>query len=345
MDKVVYILGAGFSAPLGLPVMSNFIFKAKDMYFKSPKQYGYFQDVFHLLNQMSVIKNYFKSDLFNIEETLSILEMNDYLSEKSQTDLFTRFLSDVIQYYTPTIPEYREGLPSNWYDWIFGTNSMYAPYGFFLANVLNLSVDRKDNGTILINRQEQLIKSQYSIITLNYDLVLENMLDHLRNNYDVVDTVGFRDSQSNTTFPVYLAKLHGCVDKGSIVPPTWNKSSNEELRGTWTLAKNLLKEANHIRILGYSLPQTDSYMKYLFKSAMYESEHLKSVDVITLDQDGTVKRRYDEFIYFNYYNFKHGNIVDYLSQIREVFQKSKSGFPEFVRYDHLEVAHEAFMSK
>ncbi|WP_175406349.1 hypothetical protein [Bacillus sp. FJAT-27264] len=29
MEKVVYILGAGFSAPLGIPVMSNFIMKAK----------------------------------------------------------------------------------------------------------------------------------------------------------------------------------------------------------------------------------------------------------------------------------------------------------------------------
>jgi len=32
MDKVVYFLGAGFSAPLGLPVTSNFIVKSKDMY-------------------------------------------------------------------------------------------------------------------------------------------------------------------------------------------------------------------------------------------------------------------------------------------------------------------------
>ena len=31
-EKVVYILGAGFSAQFGLPVMSNFLEKSKDMY-------------------------------------------------------------------------------------------------------------------------------------------------------------------------------------------------------------------------------------------------------------------------------------------------------------------------
>jgi hypothetical protein len=31
VEKVVYLLGAGFSAPLGLPVMSNFLIKAKQV--------------------------------------------------------------------------------------------------------------------------------------------------------------------------------------------------------------------------------------------------------------------------------------------------------------------------
>jgi hypothetical protein len=32
VDRVVYLLGAGFSAPLGLPVMSNFLMKSKDLF-------------------------------------------------------------------------------------------------------------------------------------------------------------------------------------------------------------------------------------------------------------------------------------------------------------------------
>jgi hypothetical protein len=30
IEKVTYILGAGFSAPLGLPVMGDFLLKSKD---------------------------------------------------------------------------------------------------------------------------------------------------------------------------------------------------------------------------------------------------------------------------------------------------------------------------
>lgn len=41
-EKVVYILGAGFSAPLGLPVMSNFLVKSKDLYFSDTEKYKRF---------------------------------------------------------------------------------------------------------------------------------------------------------------------------------------------------------------------------------------------------------------------------------------------------------------
>ena len=35
MDNIVYFLGAGFSAPLGVPTMRNFIVKSKDMFVSS----------------------------------------------------------------------------------------------------------------------------------------------------------------------------------------------------------------------------------------------------------------------------------------------------------------------
>ena len=66
-------LGAGFSAPLGLPVMSNFLVKSKDMYFGDPVTYRQFDTVFKTIEELSIIKNYFKADLFNIEEILSIV--------------------------------------------------------------------------------------------------------------------------------------------------------------------------------------------------------------------------------------------------------------------------------
>ena len=47
-DKIVYLLGAGFSAPLGLPLVSNFISKSKDLYFEQPGKYSHFLEVHKL---------------------------------------------------------------------------------------------------------------------------------------------------------------------------------------------------------------------------------------------------------------------------------------------------------
>lgn len=125
MERVVYLLGAGFSAPLGLPVMSNFLEKSKDMYFENKERYSYFSSVLDQIRDFSVVKNYYKSDLFNIEEILSILEMANQLGGrrlKLKKD-FIKYLSDVVEYYTPQIKPYpKNQLPSNWEDVVFSAN-------------------------------------------------------------------------------------------------------------------------------------------------------------------------------------------------------------------------------
>ena len=56
MENVVYLLGAGFSAPLGLPVMDNFLEKSKDLYQKDPQKYADFLDVFKEIDRLGKIK-------------------------------------------------------------------------------------------------------------------------------------------------------------------------------------------------------------------------------------------------------------------------------------------------
>ena len=90
MERVVYLLGAGFSAPLGLPVMSNFLMKSKDMYSEDPDRYSHFKKVFDRIREMSVCKNYYKADLFNIEEVLSILEISGSSGLSVGTEFATR---------------------------------------------------------------------------------------------------------------------------------------------------------------------------------------------------------------------------------------------------------------
>ncbi|MCR8633918.1 SIR2 family protein [Paenibacillus radicis (ex Xue et al. 2023)] len=347
MEKVVYILGAGFSAPLGLPVMSNFILKAKDLYFQDTERYSHFNEIFDLLNKMSVIKNFFKADLYNIEEILSILEMNDYLEGQNNTEKFKQFLRDVIEHYTPGIVDYNEKV-SNWHDFVFGQSESNILYGHFVAELFNLKFE-------MLNRNDRIIKfkrnheanTEYSVVTLNYDLVLENTIRYLNRKCDVSRPITFAGNAAAEAFQseVQLSKLHGCIEKMNLVPPTWNKTSNQDLLETWKIAQKQLREANHVRILGYSLPISDSYMKYMLKSSLLESKHLKSIDVISLDPSGEVKQRFDDFIDFNYYRFKNGNIVDYLKLLNDITKNLKmySSNDQHI-HNHLERVHSEFMS-
>jgi hypothetical protein len=345
MDKVVYILGAGFSAPLGLPVMSNFLVKSKDLYFSDTQRYRQFQEVFRTIDKLSVVKNYFSSDLFNIEEILSILEMQKQTGNTRIVKEFSDFISTVIKYYTPPLTRNKDvNWPSNWYDDIFRQHQddPWENYGFFVASLLGLEGDlASEIPNISISNQRS---AHYSVVTLNYDLVLENVCEYINSNLRVSGKVSFDREKGQDDKPdhVPLAKLHGSVDTGDLIPPTWNKSVNSKISGSWRLAHKLISEANHIRIIGYSLPTSDAYIKYLLKSAVAKANHLKSIDVICRDNDGSVKARYDEFVKFNYYQFFNRKIEDYLKiNSHLIHERGRQGGP--LKMTTLERTHEIFI--
>lgn len=362
MERIVYLLGAGFSAPMGLPVMSNFIFKAKDMYFNHLEDYSYFKDVFDTINNTSVIKNYFKADLFNIEEILSVLEMNDFIRGTNNGDLFKNFIADVIKYYTPEIKPYPD-VVGNWNDFVFGTSDLWTKYGAFVASLLNLGFFQhrsKDYNPFNTGDYDEIVCSVldnnvcYSVVSFNYDMLMEIPINYIKNNpvpfqkkkYKAENNIEFKNSlEDNAVEDFYIAKLHGSIDKMNIVPPTWNKYSNNDLLKTWKLAHKLITEANHIRILGYSLPITDSYIKYFLKSSILQSEHLKKIDVICYDPQGNVEAQYNDFIDFKYFRFKNGDIFSYLEKnakaARDTFRNSNQY--KGISFNQLERIHSEFM--
>ena len=62
--------------------------------------------------------------------------------------------------------------------------------------------------------------------------------------------------------------------------------------------------------------------KYLFKSSYLRNPanfNIKKIDIICLDDDNSVKRKYDEFIRLNgnKYRFKNGSFIDMLKRINQ----------------------------
>src|SRR6266566_3781169 len=119
-EHVVYLLGAGFSAPLGLPVMANFVTKSKDQFEAEREKYKNFKDVFDPFDNLAKVKSFYRSDLSNIEEVLSILAIGDF-REGVDKRSFIMYLADVIGYHTPKLEQYGGKLPSNWRQFTFGT--------------------------------------------------------------------------------------------------------------------------------------------------------------------------------------------------------------------------------
>ena len=365
MERVVYLLGAGFSAPFGIPLMSNFLEKSKDMYSEDRDSFKHFEKIFEAIDKIAKSAIYYSTDVFNIEEILSILEIDEQLENKGLRKSFEKYVKDVIQYYTPKLKSYQKSLSvaPEWYNYLFGDpilnlNKLWGEFGFFVANIYNLIFRREEPDPIPKGRKircsvEPTPGTQYSIITLNYDLILECVCDFINENYSSDKNVNFADEiiigtqQANLNpYKPILAKLHGSIDT-TIVPPTWNKAKiNKGILDSWRLAHKALVNANHIRIIGYSLPITDTYIRYLLKSAAVDVFNLKTIDVICLDPNGTIKKKYEEFIRFGEYGrlrFANAKVEQYLAENRRICTPQET--IDEMKMNKLELAHDIFFSK
>lgn len=336
MERVVYILGAGFSAPYGLPVVRNFVEKAKDLFARDPNTYAHFADAFKVIDDYSRIKNLFKSDLLDVEEVLSLVETRSQLLGESFPNTFERFIDDVVRAYTPAVGD-GPGAAVNWP--AFTNNSGgWRGYVHFVANLFQIDA-RVDNNGARVEVYRRDVK--YDVVTLNYDTVLEDCASFIGRALNAPDgAIRFAraDEKGDQPGVVTLSKIHGSVG-GKIVPPTWAKAPRPEILREWQAAYLALCRANHIRVIGYSLPLADAYVRYLLKSAATDITHLKTFDVVTLDGDRSTRARYESLLEFHNYRFVNADFQTYLWRLHP----HENG--EDRVFNTLEPAHASFMSR
>jgi len=317
INNVLYILGAGFSAPLGRPVISNFLTVSKDMYQREPKKYEHFALIYDRLDRIGKAKSYVNCDLFNIEEILSILEMESYVTGKDLSREFTRYIADVVTHCTPRLVAPGKPTRSDWFQSMFDAGDeqgLSQIYFEFVAKLFNL-VFRWDGRAITSWVAEQP-KIRYGVITLNYDLVIENIVAELNRKYAPKRRLDFLFEPSEadpygTPYRLSVAKLHGSLHPLTIVPPTWNKTRGPEIEKAWKLAKRLISHANYLRFVGYSLAPSDLYIRYLLITGILDSMNLKGIDVISLDP-GQVHENYKLLFTFSAFRFAEQDVRDHL---------------------------------
>ena len=79
----------------------------------------------------------------------------------------------------------------------------------------------------------------------------------------------------------YCPHCHRSGVEPVIVPPAWAKGGQSEvLRPVWSEALKALRQAGRIFIIGYSMPSTDEFFRYLLALALAENEGLDKVLVV-----------------------------------------------------------------
>ena len=112
------------------------------------------------------------------------------------------------------------------------------------------------------------------------------------------------DQPKSLPLPVgtHIAKLqHRCGSKLDpvpvIVPPTWNKAANGDgLQSVWKRAAQELGSADNIVVIGYSMPVTDTFFKYLFALGSDSDVHLEKFVVINGTEGGQSEQRFKDLL-------------------------------------------------
>ncbi len=108
-----------------------------------------------------------------------------------------------------------------------------------------------------------------------------------------------------------------------LVPPTWNKSSTTSagLQEVWRRAAKELGSAENIVVIGYSLPPTDTFFKYLFALGTDSDVHLEKFIVINGPNGQNTEARFKALLgpmtadAFKFYPFVFSGVQHILKEV------------------------------
>ncbi|HEY9073180.1 MAG TPA: hypothetical protein VIN67_03520 [Desulfobaccales bacterium] len=154
-DKNVYLLGAGFSKEAGLPLQGDFLMVAKEVYFKNPKLYEHFENVFKYQDELTKMKKYLNYPLLNLEHLFNLIEMDVFYSDNTEKE---NIKNDFIKLISDVLIEKTANPFTHTKDGRLIIENRYQKYLSFI--------------NLLFNRHNNLMYCD-TIISFNYDLIVE----------------------------------------------------------------------------------------------------------------------------------------------------------------------------
>jgi hypothetical protein len=314
MARTVYVFGAGASAHLGVPLMDRFIDVADELRQSSEVSRDAFELFFKLI-QDRLPQLHAKSvvDLTNIESVFSLVEMGSLVGRLPGTPAgeveaarfaTRRVLAETVEETCLFAVSQGQWQPSSPYLSIADhvershqtdVDSSVALITFnydlgldFALHWSNLIIDYGLDAQIqpgkvpLLKLHGSLNWAACNECGLIRPLTFEQIF-RLEGNRRFRDgNVGFplRASRCLSNLGAHCSKSP--IDRDpALVPPSWNKTQyQQQFKQIWRHAAKELSEADDIRVIGYSLPQSDAFFRDLLALGLAGTTRLKSFSVI-----------------------------------------------------------------
>lgn len=312
----VFIFGAGASKQGGAPVMSNFIQEAERVLNDTTDQ-SYLGIVLRFSDACKSLHAYSNVDLDNLETLYGLAEMAEMTkrfpnySSEDITEVVRALRRVIVKTIekTLTFPYYERMVapPEGYRELVESLREIEADsrkvafitfnYDLGLDYALryhsiphDYCIDGLRPGTVPLLKLHGslnwfLCESCNRVVTWNLnDFFQTGRWQHLSKN-----------GQRHLDFSDHLDEMpHDCSPSHReplIVPPTWNKPTyRSALKSVWATAADVLSDVRDLIVIGFSLPETDLFFKYLY-SIGTASARLRQIRVF--DPDERVRERFE----------------------------------------------------
>lgn len=360
MSDVVFILGAGASKLCGAPLMANFLDVASDLLRagKVDDKRDHFERVFSAIGGLQRVHSKAQLDLNNIESIFTVLELGRIIQRipgmeptdipqaiASLKELIVNTLVTTIEF---PVNEGRIGVPKPYEEFAallrcLRTNALpiksvsVITFNYDLAADIALLQAGLSPDYIIEAAQPNpgrvdLLKLHGS---LNWATEVESRiirplhLDSFLQNY----RFDYFEEPRGMQLPICSSlveyfRCHGnppvAVDSEPvIVPPSWNKADyHQALSNVWARAAEHLAEAESIFVVGYSLPETDSFFRHLYALGSVGKTTLRRIEVFNPDTSGETDSRFRALLgpgAIARYKYHELTFAEAISYIREQF--------------------------
>ena len=325
----VYIMGAGASVCAGLPVTTNFLNRMRDAHHwldpSRSAEASAISRVWELRRLAAAAAHRVRMNVENIEDLFSFASAIS--RERTDSAQVSTAIAATIDYCTKTSRMQRRPVQATM-QFMDKTGAVLPPGTSVkespsFGTHLDLTVP-ETNIAGLLGLFSAPNRTENTIITFNYDLVIEDALRALRQSYRYgweSKASECHDEYADRTSQTPLLKLHGSVnwathdepgkgpaiyadyqqvrEKGEVpllVPPSWSKGFSGIFLDVWHEAVERIATATRIVVMGYSMPPTDTHFIYLLAAGLRENVSLREIVFANPDDmSGKVKEKFTEY--------------------------------------------------